>query len=381
MFRLSTVPICAAKSLITAASSDAENVYIVLTARGLEVVRWTYEGRPGASYSAQQSLAGRMIVPDIVAVTWMPFARREALRLSSELDAVITTSGPESSHQIGLALRRRGVPWVADLRDGWRFEPYRDFPTKLQERMDARMERRVLSQADRLTAVTEPITADLRERLGLDAVTVPNGFDQEELPAERAETFLDPDRHSVVYTGRLATGGRSPQPLIKALRALARAEAPELDRLEIVIVGPLTGEERRAVAQAGVGLSLRAVGMVSHEEALRLQRDADSLLLLTAGVRAGEATGKLFEYLNAERPILVLGEDTEAARIVRRAKAGVVVPAYDPPRIAEALTDLVRGESNGYDSAAVAEIRAEYSHPRMAERMAEVIEAARRGSG
>ena len=63
-------------------------------------------------------------------------------------------------------MRRRGVPWVADLRDGWRFEPYRDFPLGFEERVDAGMERRVLSQADRVTAVSEPITADLRTASG-----------------------------------------------------------------------------------------------------------------------------------------------------------------------------------------------------------------------
>ena len=145
----------------------------------------------------------------------------------------------------------------------------------------------------------------------------------------------------------------------------------------MVLAGPLTGEERAALA--GAGDALRTVGTLERDQTLRLQRDADSLLLLTAGNRQGEATGKVYEYLFAERPILVLGEDTEAARIVERAKAGTVIPAEDPERIADALVALVRGEADGFDPVALEKARAEYAHSRMAERMAAVIERARRG--
>ena len=336
-----------------------------------------YEGRPGASYSAQQSVLGRILVPDIVSLTWLPFALAPALALRDEVDVVLTTSGPESTHLVGLAMRRRGVPWVADLRDGWRFEPYRDFPLDIEERVDARMERRVLSYADRVTAVSEPIAADLRNRLGLQSVTVPNGYDEEEVPAAEAMHSLAPDRHSIVYTGRLATGGRTLDALIASLRALEGRAAPELEKLEIVLAGPLTGDERAALDAAGAGNVLRSVGTLERDQTLRLQRDADSLLLLTAGSREGEATGKLFEYLYAERPILVLGDRTEAARIVESTKAGVVIPSDDPERIADALVSLVRGEADGFDPAALRKARVQYAHSRMAERMAKVIESAR----
>ena len=58
------------------------------------------------------------------------------------------------------------------------------------------------------------------------------------------------------------------------------------------------------------------------------------------------ATGKLFEYLGARRPVLVLGEHTEAARIVASTGAGVSAPATDPSAVATALARLVDGEAN-----------------------------------
>lgn len=335
-----------------------------------------YEGATAGSYAADQSFLNRVIVPDIVALTWIPFALGQAVRLArrEQIDCVLTTSGPESTHFVGAALRRRGVPWVADLRDGWRFEPYRDWPTGTQTGLDAWLERRILSRADGATAVSEPIAADLRSRLGLRTATIHNGFDPDDgEDAGEPSGLLSADRHSIVHTGRLWTAGRSPRPLIEALRLLREQDPGLPSRLEVILAGPLTHEEERAIADAGLGTVLRHVGVLDHAGSLGLQREADSLLLLTAGTRVGEATGKLFEYLRAGRPILVLGEGTEAARIVGRSGAGAIAPVDDPRMIAAALRDLANGEVNGYDSNAVERARAEFSYPALAERMSEFL--------
>ena len=99
----------------------------------------TYSGRPHP--------LSRVIVPEPLLAAWVPFARRRALRLNrrERFDCVITTSPPESIHLIGRALRHRGVAWVADVRDGWTFEPLRPrFPTAPQRGFDERLERRWL---------------------------------------------------------------------------------------------------------------------------------------------------------------------------------------------------------------------------------------------
>ena len=64
---------------------------------------------------------------------------------------------------------------------------------------------RVLSQADRVTAVSEPIAADLRDRLGLRAISVPNGYDDEERARRR-----DPRTRSPPIATRSSTRAGSP---------------------------------------------------------------------------------------------------------------------------------------------------------------------------
>ena len=339
---------------------------------------WTGEGQ-SQDYTSGQSRLARVIVPDVALVTWAPFALAAALRLVRRrpVDCVITTSGPESVHLVGLALRRRGIPWIADLRDGWGFETLHSWPTRAQARADAWLERLVGRRADAMTAVTEPIAQDLRDRLGVDARTVSNGYDPEEVPPRTGQDeLLRGDRHSIVHTGRMASSQRSPAAAIEALRLLRGGSDSRAAGIELLFAGPLTAGERALIGAADLGDSVRHLGSLPRERVLRLQREADSLLLITAGSRRGEATGKLFEYLGAERPILVLGERSEAARIVGETSAGVVAPADEPEAIARELARLAGGQVPAPAGATAA-----YSYPVIAERLAGIVEEARARAG
>ncbi len=165
------------------------------------------EGRADADYKPPSRLAS-VVVPDLSLATWLPFALPAARSLAREhrFDCVLTSAPPPSTHLIGLALRRRGIPWIAELRDGWTFEPpHAPWPLRAQHRIDDAMERRVLTRADAVLAVTRPIVEDLRERLGLDARLITNGYDPEDeaQDAEGDDSRLNPERHSLVHTGRL----------------------------------------------------------------------------------------------------------------------------------------------------------------------------------
>ena len=104
-------------------------------------------------------------MPDLAVVTWLPFVLPRALSLArkEQFDVLLTSSPPQSAHLVGLALARRGLPWIAELRDGWTFEPPRaPWPSRAQRRLDASLERRVARRANAMIGVTEPIVADLK---------------------------------------------------------------------------------------------------------------------------------------------------------------------------------------------------------------------------
>ncbi len=83
----------------------------------------------------------------------------------------------------------------------------------------------------------------------------------------------------------------------------------------------------------GLGDRLELIPYVPRRRSLELQRDSEALLLLipeAGGPRAGVLSGKVFEYLAAERPILaVVPPDGAAAALIRETGAGVVAPPDD----------------------------------------------------
>lgn len=338
------------------------------------------EGSADGSYSDPSRLQS-LLVPDIAAATWLPFAVPGSLRLAREsgLDCVITTGPAHSVHLVGLALRRRGIPWIAEFRDGWTFDqPARAFPLRAQRQLDAALERRVATGADALVGVTEPIAEDLSRRFDRPATVLTNAFDPDERTDRGDSELLDPGRFSLVHTGRMAYAGRSPVPLLEAVRALKRERPRVAARLEVVLAGPLSAEEEPLVRAADLSDTVRAVGTLDRPRTLQLQRGADALLVLAEGSSRRAATGKLFEYLATDAPILVLGDDSEAARIVTETGGGLVTSGSDASQIAPALERLLASPPERARDAAAVE---PYSYPHVARRYAALIEEAvsRRG--
>jgi glycosyltransferase involved in cell wall biosynthesis len=331
-----------------------------------------FKSAGGGAYSPQPSKLAHWIPPDLGLVGWVPFALPWALRMAAVTDCVVTSAPPYSAHLIGLALRRRGVPWVADFRDGWRFQSGRpEFANGIVDQVDERLEGLVARSADRLVAVTDPIARDLQERHGVAVATITNGFDPEEPRGGDARDLVRDDRHTLVYTGTLAYSGLTPGPLLEGLRRLAARDPAAADRLEILFAGPLSDDERALVEAPDLGGRARALGMLDRARVLALQRTADSLVVITNN-ESGLATGKLYEYLAAERPILVLGPDTAAARVVGETGSGFAVSATDPNLIADALSRLPDQRIDASSGE-----RARYSYPVLAARLADEIERAR----
>jgi glycosyltransferase involved in cell wall biosynthesis len=345
---------------------------------GADRVQAMYEGD---TYSGRPHLLSRVLVPEPLVLAWVPFAVPTALRLhrACRFDAVITTSPPESAHLIGRALQRRGAAWVADVRDAWNFEPLRPrFPSGAQRRLDRTLERRLMRAAEVVVCVSRPAADDMRSRVGADVHLVPNGWDPDLAPREggpeeaQVAPLLDPERVSLVYTGRFGSYGRDPRPLIEALGLLARSHPEHAARLELVLAGPYTEQELAMLGTDVAPARISVVGSLPRAGALALQRAADALLLLASAERSQLANLKLFEYLAAGRPLLALAGGTEAGRIVSETDAGEVVRSDDVEAIAGALRRLAAGEIEPPDPDRLRD----YSYPALAERMAEVVEDA-----
>jgi len=305
------------------------------------------EGLRGVATRA--GLYGRqLLVPD-PRVVWVPDAARAAVRIVRERSAsvVLTTSPPSSAHMIGnVVARRTGVPWIADLRDSWLANPHRRYDRRSVRAKRAVLEtmaRRTFARVSALTAVTETIADEARALApaGTPSAVISNGCDFDEFAGLE---HTPSDRLRILHAG-FFFGVRSPRPFLEALARLL-ADRPELrDVVEARFVGGFRTADRQWAESLGLGAALRIDGFLPHDQALAAMKGADALLLLiprAGGLGLSVLSGKLFEYLAAERPVLALvPPEGIAADLLRSTGFARIADPDDVGAIREQLEDLV----------------------------------------
>ena len=289
------------------------------------------------------------IVPDPTALSWFPQALTHLLRLirHDRPDVVVTTSGPESTHLLGLVASSFGIRWVADYRDGWLRDVRHQAPLRP---VDRALERRIARRSTIVTAVNEAIAAEVEQRPGVRAFTLSNGFDRTALAGATDErTTLDPGRFSLVHTGSFGIDADQPvihrgedaRALLDAISHLLAQDPAFATRFELVLAGAVSDSEREVLLQGDLSKVVRVLGLLPRERALGLQQAADGLLLIPGGRDA--TTAKVFEYLAAGKPIFaVTEEDGVAAELLRTAGEHTVAGADDAESLATALQTYLR---------------------------------------
>jgi glycosyltransferase involved in cell wall biosynthesis len=286
------------------------------------------------------SIGRRLLVPD-ENVTWNATAIPKAISIARQegIDVVLTTSPPGSVHLVGAAVKRAtGAKWVADLRDSLALHAHRSSEgvgARAKQKARAGIAHLVARQADAIVTAAEAITVETQ---GLSprgpVLTIPNGCDFDDFAGL---TYTHGDRFRLTHAGSFF-GKRDPKPFLQALAASG------LDDVTVRFLGDFRPGDREFMESLGLADRVELIEHVPRRESLRLQRDSDALLLLIpdAGGRGrGVLSGKVFEYLAAERPVLaVVPPDGAAAQLVRDTGAGVVAAPEDVDGIRAALVEL-----------------------------------------
>jgi glycosyltransferase involved in cell wall biosynthesis len=234
--------------------------------------------------------------------------------------------------------RATGIPWVADLRDSVVAHPHRSaerLAVRVKEQGEHAVAKLITRNADAIVAVSEAIAEEMRERSPKGpVVTIANGSDFDDFDGIE---YTRGDRFRITHTGSFF-GKRDPRPFLTAL------EQSGLDDVTARFVGDFRSADRDWLATRDLGERVELVPYVPRRQALELQRDSEALLLLIpdAGGRGkGVLSGKVFEYLAAERPVLgAVPPDGAAAALLRDLGAGPVVAPDDVEGLRDALVAL-----------------------------------------
>ena len=288
----------------------------------------------GGKKSWKQKLSllirGNLFIPD-PRVLWVGPSVRFLKKYLREhpVDAIVTTTPPQSMHLIGLKLSRAtGIPWIADFRDPWTkmfYFKHLELSEK-SEQKHHKLEKEVLDGASRIIAVSPMVQEDFKAMTSTPVELVTNGFDEEDFKGE----FASDGYFNVTHTGLFASDG-DPRILWKVLGEKCAADKLFRSTLRVRLVGKTDKEIIASIKAAGLGDNLVDLGYRSHTEAVEEQRNASILILPLRKEPEYRAVlpGKLFEYLASRRPILGIGQtDGAMAKIIRDTASGVV---YDWP--------------------------------------------------
>jgi glycosyltransferase involved in cell wall biosynthesis len=223
----------------------------------------------------------------------------------------------------------------------------------------------VVTVADYFAIEGSPPRSDKR-------ITLVNGVDPDDVPngSQNGAT----DRFRLSFVGTLY-GERDIAPVASALRALAARGTIDPSRCELRIVGNMW---LRQQPDAGP-VPVVSTGYVSHNAAVAEMQDASVLLFYAPG-SSPAPSGKIFEYLACERPILcVARRDNLAYRLVEEWSAGIGAEPSDGAQIESAIAALYsRWETGDLEpvSGLRAKVMARYSRRQLAAELATVLDEA-----
>jgi glycosyltransferase involved in cell wall biosynthesis len=337
----------------------------VIRALDPPLLRWAALGFDKLRLDPPRALAAW---PDDAAA-WVPGALAAALRAVRDHrpDVVLSSSAPWSTHVVALLIQRiTGLPWVADFRDEWTANPmWKPGPWPL-ERLSRRLERAVTSAPARVTVV-----ADYFRLLGsAPRIVIPNGVDDADFDSEPAAP--PPDVFRLSFVGTLY-GDQSAAPVLAAARRLLERGQLDRQRFQVRVVGNMWLPE----AEGRTGPPIERRGYVDHAAAVEEMRSSTALLFYV-DPRSRAPSGKLFEYLASERPLLcVARRDNLAWRLVAEWGAGECAEPDDADAIERALLSLWRRWENGTLSAkpeASRRVLERYSRRELSRRLAVVLD-------
>ena len=268
-----------------------------------------------------------------------------ALRAGRELLAakkyrfIYVSAPPFSAFRVATNLSREfDVPWIGELRDLWTGNHAYAHPA-WRKRLEKIWEKKLFSTAKALVTVSEPWARSI-SGFGIPVWEIKNGFDPEDVADPVVWGTSPPEEISLGYTGSVYPGSYDLDSFCSGLSLFFAAGGCA----RLTAVGRNLALLERAFAKHGMQEYLKTFPTVPRSQSLGLQKTCDINVLFLWNGTSGVYPAKFFEYVQAGRPILAVGEKTdELARRIKNESMGMV--ATCPDEIARALSHW-RDEKN-----------------------------------
>lgn len=214
---------------------------------------------------------------------------------------VFTAFRPTSNVLIGCILKRLfpSINWIVSMHDIPLLEKR---PNTFFPRLQTKIWKQLLKRADQIITVSDGVSQAMSP-YDVEAVTLLNGIEV------RTPSSAENQKFTIAFTGSIYRDLMDPSILFEAINDLIADGMIDSDKLQITYAGKDSRywkEKSNSWSKIQPCLDIR--GLVSADEALIIQQHANINYLMTWNDDQvhGILSGKLFEYIGARIPIIVV---------------------------------------------------------------------------
>jgi glycosyltransferase involved in cell wall biosynthesis len=287
-----------------------------------------------------------IIFPIDKQIGWIPFAFLSASKLikKEKIQNIYITGYPFSAFLIGVFLKqiyKNSIFWIADYRDAWQFEPCIDTSVyKIRENIIKIVEKTVLKSADYFVFATDYILTKYKSEFPFiqkKCISITNGYDEDDFKQLKQKQLYS---LTFLYMGKIYDYKGLPFQLFDSIRIYNDKNSNKIGFLHI---GTSSLKLREYVENKGLDF-YTFDGYKNHLEALNYGYSSDVLVIIVNNDESskGVLTGKFFEYLRLEKPILALGpKNSLLEQYIKITNSGVYAFIEDADEIEDAIFELM----------------------------------------
>ena len=296
-------------------------------------------------------IRANFFIPDARA-PWIRPAFKKAVQIikKDDFDFVVSSGPPHSVHIVARKIKKQfRIKWISDFRDPWMDIGYLDkMPmTKWADLKHRRLERAVVRESDGVVLVSDHWKEKYDEFKPNHSMVIYNGFDSPDFGDIEVTV---PATFTIGYVGRIDLDRHVPI-LWDAIEEIRMEDEAFQNDFHFKFVGPIDTAVKDDIDGRSIKSEITYIPFVSHHEALQHMVDSTVLLLVINQHEEnakGRMTSKIFEYLAARRPILMLGpKSSDPAKLLMKTQGGLVAPSNDKHLIKEAIRRLYQDFKNG----------------------------------
>ena len=261
----------------------------------------------------------------------------------NKVDKLLITGSPFLLFKIGyLAKKKYGTPWIADYRDGWTTENYKEEAgvlTKPVHLFNRYFEKKWVATASCFTTVSEFLKLSIEKYTEKKGHVIYNGFFNEDKITE----YTGNKKSEIIflYSGIVYEKQDYNTP-VTVFKKLIDAYKGQID-IKLIFLGTKYANSKFANDPVFQGYTdnILLMDRVNYQEALTIHEMADAFLMLSHQGMKGIVSSKIFDYIKYYRPVILFTNDHDILEeILIKSNIGII--ADNAIKLEQRLNELVQ---------------------------------------